>query len=738
MLKDFKPRLYQQTIFGVAAKENTLVVLPTGMGKTAISLMLAAQRLKEFPNYKILILAPTRPLCEQHLETFKKHLDTDGILLFTGKTSPSERAKLWSEAKVVVSTPQGLENDVISGRIKVEEISLIVFDEAHKAVSDYAYVFIADQYLKRARRQRVLALTASPGHDIDKIIEVCDNLGIDDLEIRDENDPDVKPYIQDVKINWVSVEFTEELKRIQKYLSSCFQRKVKSIQAYGMLKNFLPSKITRTQLLKFQSRIYGEVAKGNKNFEMLKSMSLLAEAMKVSHALELLESQGIHSLHLYLDGIQKDAARSKVKAVKNLVVDTDFRSALLLTKSMMESNVEHPKIKEVKRIILKTLRKKDQKVIVFTQYRDTADHLVNEFNNLKNVNSKIEAKLFVGQTKKNGTGLSQKKQKEILDDFRESKFNVLVSTSVGEEGLDIPQVDLVLFYEPVPSAIRTIQRRGRTGRLESGKVITLVTKGTRDEAYRWSAHHKENRMKRVLLDLKRKIKPVERQEKPKTLTDFDGDRVYIFADTREKGSKAIKLLLDRNVKIQLLRLDMADYVLSSRCGVEFKTIPDFVDSLVDGRLLSQIKSLKETYLRPLLIVEGTEDIYSQRKVNPAAINGMIATITVSYGIPIIYTKNSKETADMLHIIAKREQSETSKDFNPHSAKKRENIRDQQEYVVSSIPSVGPGLAKQLLEQFGSIKNIVEADIDELKKVEKIGNIKAKLIKEILEKEYQKL
>jgi len=411
MLKGFKPRLYQQTIFGVSANANTLVVLPTGMGKTAVSLMLAAHRLKEYPDFKILVLAPTRPLCEQHLETFKKHLEIDEIYLFTGKTPPAERAKLWQGAKVVVSTPQGLENDIISSRIKIEDISLIVFDEAHKAVSDYAYVFIADQYLRKAKRQRVLALTASPGHNIDKIIEVCDNLGIDDLEIRDENDPDVKPYIQEVKIDWVKVEFTEELKKIHRYLSSCFQKKIRAIQAYGMLKNVLPSRVTRTELLKFQSRIYGEVSKGNKNFEMLKSMSLLAEAMKVAHALELLESQGIHSLHQYLDGIQKDSGRSKVKAVKNLVIDPDFKSALLLTKSMIESDIEHPKVKEAKRIILKTTRNKNQKIIVFTQYRDTAEHLVTEFNSLNNVDNKIDAKLFVGQAKKNGTGLTQKKAK---------------------------------------------------------------------------------------------------------------------------------------------------------------------------------------------------------------------------------------------------------------------------------------------------------------------------------------
>jgi len=169
--------------------------------------------------------------------------------------------------------------------------------------------------------------------------------------------------------------------------------------------------------------------------------------------------------------------------------------------------------------------------------------------------------------------------------------------------------------------------------------------------------------------------------------------------------------------------------------VEYKSVQDFVDSLVDGRLLSQVRELKDSYLRPIIMVEGTQDIYAQRSVNPKAINGMIAAITVSYGIPIIYTKNSNESAMIMIAIAKREQEETSRDFNPHTSKKRANIRDQQEYVISSMPGVGPGLARDLLKKFGSVKGVLDATIDDLKEVEKIGDIKAKQIREVLEKEY---
>src|SRR3990167_3625191 len=123
MLRDFTPRLYQQTLLGTAAQFNTLVVLPTGLGKTAVAFLLAAQRLLQYPQSKILLLAPTKPLCEQHLQTFRKHLEIpeNKIVLFTGEIAPEKRAVLWKEATIIISTPQGLENDTINKRVNLKE-----------------------------------------------------------------------------------------------------------------------------------------------------------------------------------------------------------------------------------------------------------------------------------------------------------------------------------------------------------------------------------------------------------------------------------------------------------------------------------------------------------------------------------------------------------------------------------------------------------------------------------------
>jgi len=732
MIKNITPRLYQESILSTCVDKNCLVVLPTGLGKTLIALMLTSQRLKCFPNSKVLFLAPTRPLVEQHLSTFLKHFDieSDELAVFTGQVKPDKRAEMWKKAKVVFSTPQGLENDIISNRTDLSDVSLVIFDEAHRATGEYAYTFISKQYNRKARYPRVLALTASPGTDTEKIKEVCDNLYIEGVELRTDQDPDVKPYIQETDVVWVPLDFPKEFGRVQKHLKDCYESKLAEARNHGYVKKSMG--MGKIGILKLQGALHSEIAKGDKSFEILKTVSLLAEAMKAEHAIELLETQGIAPLNAYFCKIYEEAQTSKVKAVKNLAIDLNFKSAYILTRGLIEEEVEHPKLAMVKKIISDEVnKKKDVKIIIFNQYRESAKNTQQELESIG-----ITSKLFVGQAKKRGTGLSQKEQKNMLEEFKNGEFNCLVATSVAEEGIDIPRVDLVMFYEPVPSGIRTIQRRGRTGRQEKGRVLVLFTKGTRDEGYRWSAHHKEKRMYRELDTLKAKFHGfVERKDSNLDKYISPETNLKVIADSREKPAGVIKELADMGVEIDMKTLNVGDYLLSSRVAVEYKKIPDFVDSIVDGRLLDQIKRLKNTFERPIIIVEGDGDIYSQRNIHPNAIRGMLATIIVSYGIPVLQTKNVRETASLMSVIAKREQDPDFKEYNPHGSRKPMTLKEQQEYIVSSLPGVGPTLAKPLLEMFGSVKGVVIASPEELQKVGKIGVKKANEIQRVLGERY---
>jgi Fanconi anemia group M protein len=726
MIKNFQPRLYQETILATTVKKNTLVVLPTGLGKTNIFLMLTAQRLKQYPQSQIVFLAPTKPLVEQHFETFKKYFDIDHekLTIFTGQTSPEKRVELYKKTQIIFSTPQVIENDIISSRLKLKNISLLGVDEAHRAVGDYAYVFVAQQYQKKADFPKIIALTASPGSDLEKIKEVCKNLHIEAVEARTPDDPDVKAYVKPIKTEWIKVELPPQFKTIQKFIKDCYQSKIQGVKKYGYLNSLYVNKM---DLIKLQSQLHGQLSRGQKDFELLKSISLLAEAMKIQHALVLLETQGIAALKKYLEKLQQESRTTKTRAVKNLVQDTNFKSAYIKTLNLFEMNVKHPKLTKLKELVKTETEKNNKvKIIIFTQYRDSASEITHDLNQLRQ-----KAKMFVGQTKKGETGLSQKEQKEILDQFRNEEFNILVATSVGEEGLDIPAVDLVIFYEPIPSAIRHIQRRGRTGRQEQGRVIILQTNETRDSGYRWSAFHKEKRMFRTLEQIKKEftLKPTP------TLTQFipPEQKIQILVDHREKGSGVIKELINLGFNLKLEQLNSADYLCSPECAVEFKTVPDFVHSIIDGRLLDQLRQLKKNYTKPLVIIEGEEDIYSVRKVHPNAIRGMLAAITVSYGVPIIQTKNFRETAALLATIAKREQSK-DREFALHTRKPL-TLEEQQEYLVSSMPSIGPNIAQDLLKHFKTIKNLVNSTEQELQKVPKVGPTITKKLKELFEKEY---
>ncbi|MGC8929720.1 MAG: DEAD/DEAH box helicase [Candidatus Woesearchaeota archaeon] len=732
ILRNFEPRLYQQTILGTAINYNTLVVLPTGLGKTAIALMLAVQRLNSIPNSKVVILAPTRPLVEQHIQTFKKYLnlDEEHFAVFTGSVSPKKRVLMWEKARVVFSTPQGFENDIISSRIDISNVSLMVFDEAHRAVGNYSYVFIAEKYHNSANFPKILALTASPGSNIEKIREVCKNLFIENIEVRTEKDPDVSPYVKKIKIFWEEVVFPTEFIEIRNLLKKSYEEKLS--KASELLETDISRGITKKELLNLQNELHLQINE-IKNYVLMQASSLVSQAIKIQHAIELLETQGISQLKSYFERFLESVSNTKVRAVKNLAKDLNFRTAIAKTQMLYDRGFEHPKMKRVLEIISEYIKSKaDIKIILFTQYRDSANKIINELEK-----KGVKAKIFVGQMKKLETGLSQKEQKQIIEDFRNNNFNVLVSTSVGEEGLDIPQVDLVIFYEPIPSAIRQIQRRGRTGRQEEGMVVILYTKDTRDEAYMWAAFNKEKKMKRTLLSLKDELmlKPEKEKKRDTNLTNYiKNNSIVIIVDHREKNSRIIKELIDLGVKIELKSLEIADYVLSDRVAVEVKTTYDFIDSIVDGRLLEQIKSLKENYERPLMLIEGVEDIYSIRQVHKNAINGMLTTIIINYGIPMLWTKNPKETAELLFMIAKKEQEKKQNNFELHS-KKPLTLKEQQEYIISSFPGIGNALSKPLLKKFGTVKNIVNATEEELKKVELIGDKKAKQIRRVLDSFY---
>ena len=477
----FIPRKYQETIFKSTANKNTLVVLPTGLGKTNCAIMLAIHRLKLFPNSKVLICAPTRPLCQQHVNSFVNLTDIpkDNIALYTGTIKKEKRKTLWQDSKVIVATPQTIKSDLQDGTISLHDVSLLCIDEAHRSKMRYASTYIASIYMQQSKNPRILALTASPGGTKEKINQICDNLFISDVEIRTYQDKDVLPYVQERKISWRKVELPESYKKIKNLLKIMLKELLSRLESYGIQKKNLSKK----EILELQRRFHLELKAGKKAY--FNAVSLIASVLKISHALELIETQGVEQLKSYLTRLEKETSKA-VLTIKN------FPSYAELKKLVQETSCEHPKMLELLELINQN---KTSRIIVFANFRETVDRIYNflKLNNIKVVK-------LIGQKK----GLKQKEQISVIKDFASGKYNVLICTSIGEEGLDIAEANLAIFYEPVASEIRTIQRAGRVARSMPGRIIFLITKRTRDEAYYWSAKRKELTMKRTLKEFKNK------------------------------------------------------------------------------------------------------------------------------------------------------------------------------------------------------------------------------------------
>ncbi|RLF60425.1 MAG: hypothetical protein DRN25_02715 [Thermoplasmata archaeon] len=707
-------RLYQENIVKSAQKGNTLVVAPTALGKTVIAIMLSAKRLEKYPESKILMLSPTRPLVNQHLLKFREFLKIpeEKIVSFSGTVPPEKRAELWKKAKIICSTPQVIENDIISGKYDLKNISLLIFDEAHRAVGDYPYSFIAKEYIKTSRYPLILGLTASPGGEEEKIREVCKNLFIENIEVRTERDKDVRPYIKGIKVEWVRVKLPIEFKKIKDLLEDILKEKIKEIKKLG----FTINKPSKKELLKIREEI---IKKNGKDFHSaLISISL---CINLAHALELLETQGLETLKRYFERLE----RSKSKTAKKLIEDSRFLRAIRLTENLSEE-FHHPKLEKLIQIIKK---EKGKKIIVFTQYRDSSMKIVDALGKIEG----IKPVRFVGQSSRDGDkGLTQKQQLEIIEKFKKGEYNVLVATSVAEEGLDIPKVDIVIFYEPIPSEIRSIQRRGRTGRGEMGRVIVLITENTRDEAFYWSSYHKEKKMREILNSIKSKFS--SRMEiKQRNLHDFLEAKYYIYVDSRELASSIPRELINYGIISKPKKLPVGDYIIGENIGIERKSVSDFLQSIVDGRLLDQAIRMKKTFKKPLIIIEG-EGLYTKRDIHPNAVMGALISIAIDIGVPIIFTKNEKETASLIANIVRREH-EKDKIPQIRHEKKLGSLKEMQEFIVAGLPFINLTLARRLLEKFKTVENIFTATEDELSEVRGIGKKIAQEIRKVVSSEY---
>jgi Fanconi anemia group M protein len=272
-----------------------------------------------------------------------------------------------------------------------------------------------------------------------------------------------------------------------------------------------------------------------------------------------------------------------------------------------------------------------------------------------------------------------------------------------------------------------------------------MAEGTRDEAYYWVSFHKERAMRRNIGRMKKMHIKVE-SEKSKPHSPFGQQsiltysprqeevKVKIYIDNRE--SPLIKKLLKEKADIELVQLEVGDYILSDRVCAERKTIDDFLSSIIDKRLLTQAAELKRNFECPILILEGWKDLYTQRNMHPNAIRGALAALAIDFNIPVIPSQDEEDTSGILYMIARREQEDEKRAVSLRGEKKPMTLSEKQQYVIESLPNVSAVLSKRLLEKFDSVQNVMNASEKELTQVEGIGEKKAEEIRNVIKSSHK--
>lgn len=578
-------RHYQNNIVRRCKNKNSLVVLPTGLGKTIIGILLITNALKKYKKAKIIVMAPTRPLVAQHKMSCQEFLniDPEEITSLTGKKSPERRILLFNESRILVSTPQVIKNDLERGRYDLKNVSLIIFDEAHRTKGNYSYNFISNEYINNCSDPLILGLTASPGKDYEHIQQLCDNLHIENIVFKTYEDEDVIDYIFDVDVFIERLDLPIRVLEISEVWSHLFQKFLRFFidrelinpykRFYSKL-DFLRISHDLTWSLNFENYPESEI-KDEEYFEQLyyqspriidivkekklniqSIYSYCSSCISILHAKDLLETQNISLFTSFLERLEHKA-EGELLSAKRITNSKNFQFIKSLLKSQNQAELAHPKINKVISLIKEEMEEfQNRKIIIFTQFREMAEFLKQKLRS--EFNGQLEIEKFIGQASKiDDFGFSQSKQIEILQDFRDDKINIIIATSIAEEGLDIPNVDAIIFYEPVPSEIRLIQRRGRTGRFANGRCYILITKDSVDVPFYRVSRRKEETMNSVLLEPEqlRLSEDIQRKKiKYVPILDKQSDLGFL-KDFKERKNKEKELLANRSIEEIITELD---------------------------------------------------------------------------------------------------------------------------------------------------------------------------------------
>ncbi|KAM9381012.1 Fanconi anemia group M protein [Phaethornis superciliosus] len=529
---NYPVRGYQLRMARSALLGNTLLCLPTGLGKTFVAAVVMYNFYRWFPSGKVLFLAPTKPLVAQQMEACSRVMGIPArhMAEMTGGTQALSRRELWSTKRVFFLTPQIMVNDLSRGTCPAVEIKCLVIDEAHKALGNHAYCQVVRELSKYTSQFRILALSATPGSDTKAVQQVISNLLIAQIELCAEDSPEIQPYSHERQVEKIVVPLGEELVKIQNaYIRVLETFAGRLIKIGALMRRDIPS-LTKYQIILARDQYRKNPSSQNVGIHQGVIEGDFALCISLYHGYELLLQMGLRSLFIYLSGIM-DGSKGLTRTKNELGRNEDFMklyqqlgdmfadSPLPLecgnvykSKPVFEKKTEfiysHPKLRKLEEIIIEHFKSwkkgcsdqgpaesslggsEDTRVMIFSSFRDSVQEIAEMLSRLSPA---VRVMTFVGHsTGKSSKGFTQKEQLEVVKRFREGGYNTLVSTCVGEEGLDIGEVDLIICFDAQKSPIRLVQRMGRTGRRRQGRIVVILSQGREERTYNQSQSNKRS------------------------------------------------------------------------------------------------------------------------------------------------------------------------------------------------------------------------------------------------------
>lgn len=507
-IRDYQFRIVKHGLFN-----NLLVALPTGLGKTFIAATIMYNFFRWTKHAQIVFVAPTKPLVAQQVDACFNivGIPRSQTTMLTGEQQPALRAEEWEDKRVFFMTPQTLQNDLASGIADPKKIVLLVVDEAHRATGNYAYTTVV-AFLRRFNKSfRVLALTATPGASVEAVQEVIDNLEISKVEIRTEDSIDIQQYVHHRIIDQIILDPSDEIIMIKELFSKALQPLVNQLCGNNAYYNKDPMSLTQYGMVQARKKWMADQGRSANQGLKFVMMALFAILSSLAHSVKLLNFHGIGPFYEAIKEFQRGSEDSKKpsKYKTQVTQSPDFKK-MMDRIHLWHSKVDfvgHPKLAHLQNTILSHFLEAGEgrlgedippsgtRVIVFSEYRDSAEEIARFLNKHSPL---VRASVFVGQAdSKRSEGMKQSKQQETIASFKTGKFNVLVATSIGEEGLDIGQVDLIVCYDASPSPIRMLQRMGRTGRKRAGHIVLLLMRGKEAESFRNAKDNYEQMQKMI-------------------------------------------------------------------------------------------------------------------------------------------------------------------------------------------------------------------------------------------------